>query len=107
MKNATEKGGLMSIEMIKKIKADCPINLVGVKAQKKDGTVLMYPNEFLNQYTKDFVSKYCSDVDDEFIFEKYSVQITSDEKGHKYKTGWFCPRSFWDNVFRQISKAKF
>lgn len=97
---------MMSLDMMKKIKASYPINLVEVKAQKKDGTVLMYPNEFLPQYTKDFVSKYCSDVDDEFIFEKYAVQNSTNDSGLQYKTGWFCPKSFWDTAFRLISEAK-
>ena len=98
----------MSIEMLKDCKSDIakfgfssfdeyPKFLVSVSAQKEDGTVLKYHNSLIENYRKIFLEKNEHSVEDSMQLEKFKIK-SSDENGNQYETGYFAPRSFWDNV---------
>lgn len=98
----------ISLEMLQAIKKDFPIDLFNVKAQRIDENgntcILKYNNSQMKEYENRYIKKYFKTLEDEFVFEKYSTIWTSDENGKKYRTGYFCPRSFWENMFILISK---
>lgn len=71
--------------------------LVSVKAMKDEVTVLKYPNVEIDQYREKYIKESEHSVGDTFQFDKCKI-LSSDENGKQYETGYFCPRSFWDNI---------
>ena len=66
----------------------------------REGSVLKYSNEEIEAYRERFVKKHEYSIGDNFMFDRFSKIKTSDENGHTYDTGLFCPRSFWDGVLK-------
>lgn len=98
---------LASERMLENIKKDFPIDLEKVLAEKKkvnETVVLTYPNRDMEAYREKFVNKYEEALEDVFVFEEYATIWTCDEDGNQYKTGYFCPRMFWNKIFKQIGK---
>jgi hypothetical protein len=62
--------------------------LFSVKAMKEDYTVMLYPNNEIEQYRTEFVKKNEYSIGDTFQLDKFK----------NINTGYFCPRSFWDSV---------
>lgn len=100
-----------SEQMLLEIKKDLPINLEEVLAQRKGNSedrpiILKYHEQDLEKYEDKFINKYLKELNDEFVFEEYSRIWTCDSEGHHYKTNFFCPRSFWDRIFKEVSNLK-
>lgn len=101
----------VSIEMLKAMVKDYPFDLVDMKVEMQDEQgktikVFQYKIEAMENYRYAFIKKYEQDVDDCFVFEKFSTIWTSDNETppRKYKTGYFCPKSFFDNIEKRLWK---
>jgi len=108
--NSEETGqAVMSSQMVKNLKSKIAqygfeseeyINfLISVCAMKDRDTVVKFPNEELSEYRDRFVKESEYSIGDSFQIDKCKI-TAEDSKGHRYDTGYFCPRSFWDNVLK-------
>ena len=92
------KDAVMSHEMLKNCKNDIAKFgfdrknyiefLKSVYAMKDENTVCKFPNNEIEEYREKFIKKNEYGIGDQFQFDKCKIS----------KTGYFCPRSFWDKI---------